>query len=283
VPDAIALDAETGAQVACASVNVLPPPEVSGAAYDEPYFLGACVGYEEWRAHNGEQVSGRYPGVLALAGLRADETLVDVGAGRGELVACAGRLGARAIGIEYSEAALALAQRTLAAHGHPSGVQMVAADARALPLEDECADLVTMLDVIEHLTDVEQAAALAEAHRILRPGGRLLIHTMPNRLIYDVTYRIQRAWHPGRRRHWPRDPRNDYERQMHVGEQTARSLRARVFAAGLTQVDVRHGEMVYVGHVPDERAHATYHRLAAHRLTQRFGRNDLWARAVKAG
>jgi len=162
-------------------------------------------------------------------------------------------------------------------------VQMLAADARALPLEDNCADVVTMLDVIEHLTETEQAAALNEVHRILRPGGRLLIHTMPNRLIYDVTYRLQRGLHPGRRRRWPRDPRNDYERQMHVGEQTARSLRARLIAAGLAQVDVRHGEMVYVDHVPDPRAHTTYHRLAAHRLTRRFGRNDLWARAVKAG
>jgi len=263
-------------------VNLLPP-QVSETAYDEAYYLSACIGYSEWRESDGQQISGRYAGTLALTGLQAGETLVDVGAGRGELIVCAGELGASAIGIEYSEAAIKLAQRTLAAHGNPAGVQMLAADARALPLEDNCADVVTMLDVIEHLTETEQAAALNEVHRILRPGGRLLIHTMPNRLIYDVTYRLQRGLHPGRRRRWPRDPRNDYERQMHVGEQTARSLRARLIAAGLAQVDVRHGEMVYVDHVPDPRAHTTYHRLAAHRLTRRFGRNDLWARAVKAG
>jgi ubiquinone/menaquinone biosynthesis C-methylase UbiE len=263
-------------------VNVLPPPAVSGAAYDEPYYLGACIGYGEWRASDGEQMSGRYPGVLALAGLRAGETLVDIGAGRGELIVCAGELGANAIGIDYSEAALALAKQTLAAHGNPAGVRILAADARALPLEDACADLVTMLDVIEHLTDAEQATAMVEVRRILRPGGRVLIHTMPNRLIYDITYRLQRAWHPGRRG-WPRDPRNDYERQMHVGEQTRRSLRARLIAADLVEVDVRHGEMVYTDHVPDPRAHATYHRLAAHRMTRKFGRNDLWAWAVKAG
>jgi ubiquinone/menaquinone biosynthesis C-methylase UbiE len=260
----------------------LPPPEVSQAAYDEPYYLHACAGYDEWRSSGGQQVAGRYPGVLALAGLQAGETLVDIGAGRGELIVCAGELGASAVGIEYSEAALALAERTLAAHGNPAGVSMLAADARALPLEDASADLVTMLDVIEHLTVAEQVAALTEVRRILRPGGRVLIHTMPNRLIYDVTYRLQRAWHPGRRRRWPRDPRNDYERQMHVGEQTARSLRARLTEAGLARVDVRHGEMIYVGHVPDERAHLLYHRLAARRITARFGRNDLWGRAVRA-
>jgi ubiquinone/menaquinone biosynthesis C-methylase UbiE len=262
-------------------VSALPPPEVSQAAYDEAYYLDACAGFEEWQNSHGESFAGRYAGYLNLAGLQAGETLVDVGAGRGELIVCAGELGARAIGVEYSEAALALAETTLAAHGHPAGVEMLAADARALPVADASADLVTMLDVIEHLTEAEQAAALAEVHRVLAPGGRVLIHTMPNRLAYDVTYRLQRSWHPGRRRRWPRDPRNDYERRMHVGEQTAQSLRGRMRAAGLSDVDVRHGEMVYVGHVPDPGAQITYHRLAAHRLTERFGRFDLWGRAVR--
>jgi cyclopropane fatty-acyl-phospholipid synthase-like methyltransferase len=38
-----------------------------------------------------------------------------------------------------------------------------------------------MLDVVEHLTPTELDRTLAQARRILAPGGRLYIHTFPNR------------------------------------------------------------------------------------------------------
>jgi len=44
-----------------------------------------------------------------------------------------------------------------------------------LPLEDGSADLVTCLAVIEHVA--RPAALLAEARRVLRPGGRLVVTT----------------------------------------------------------------------------------------------------------
>jgi ubiquinone/menaquinone biosynthesis C-methylase UbiE len=260
----------------------LPPAAVPAAVYDERYYLNACLGYEEWRESGGARMAGLYPGVLARAGLRAGEQLVDVGAGRGELVVAAAELGAGAIGIEYSAAAVELSRRTLAAHGDPPGARMLLADARALPLPDGQADLVTMLDVIEHLTVGEQATVLREARRVMAPGGRILIHTLPNRLIYDVTYRFQRLLSRRRRRRWPGDPRNDYERLMHVGEQSAFSLWRALRAAGFANVRVTHGEMVYVDFVPDERARVTYARLAAHRLTAPLGRADLWGEARAA-
>jgi SAM-dependent methyltransferase len=257
------------------------PPTVPPSEYDESYYLSACMGYEEWRESGGERMAGLYEGVLERVGLRAGEALLDIGSGRGELVVAAAARGARAVGIEYSPAAVELSRRTLAAHGDPPGARVILADARTLPLADGEFDLVTMLDVIEHLTPSEQGDVLAQARRVLRPGGRIHVHTLPNRLIYDVTYRVQRLLRPARRRDWPRQPRIDYELRMHVGEHSARSLRRALTAAGFDEVQVTHGKMIYADFVPDERARGLFARLAAHRLTKPLGCADLWAEGVR--
>ena len=261
--------------------DALPPAAVPASVYDESYYLTHCMGYAEWRDSGGAEMGAQYEGVLEYkVGLRAGEALLDIGAGRGELVVAAAARGARAVGVEYSTTAVELSRQTLAAHGDPPGALVILADARALPLPDSDFDVVTMLDVIEHLTPGEQAHVLAQARRVLRPGGRLHVHTAPNRLIY-TTYRVQRALHPGRVRRWPRQPRHQYELTMHVGEHSARSLRRALTIAGFERVEVTHGEWVYESFVPDERARRLYWRLAAYRLTKPLGCADLWGVAVR--
>lgn len=259
----------------------LPDPVVPADAYDEAYYLEWNMGYEEWNADPGAPIHGTYSYALQRAGLAPGEVLVDIGTGRGELLALAMQRGAaRAVGLEYSEAAVALAHRTLAAHG--AKAEVLLADARAVPLPDDVADLVTMLDVVEHLSADELHRALCEARRILRPGGRIVAHTFPNRLIYDVTYRWQRLLVPGRRARWPKQPRGELEASMHVNEQSRGSLRRALKAAGFRAVDVGFGHMIHDSIVPedDPRARTTLHRLAAHRPTHPVGRADLWAQGV---
>jgi cyclopropane fatty-acyl-phospholipid synthase-like methyltransferase len=222
-------------------VAALPPPAVPPDAYDEHYYRQVCAGADAWRASDGAEADPLYEGALRLAGLRAGEVVVDVGCGRGELVAVAARLGAaRAVGIEYAAAAVALARETLAAADARATAEVLEADARALPFETGTIDLVTMLDVVEHLAPAELAAALLEARRVLRPGGRVFIHTMPNALIFRVTYRFQRLLH----RSWPANPRTEHERRMHVNEQTRGSLRRALRHAGFAAPDVWLGQWV---------------------------------------
>jgi SAM-dependent methyltransferase len=258
----------------------LPPPVVPPETYDEDYYLRTCLGHEQWARSDGAEAAGIYAGVLDLSELAPGEVLVDLGTGRGELPALAARRGAaRAVGVEYAPAALELARRTIAAHEADGRAEVIAADVRAVPLPDGLADLVTLIDVVEHLAPAELRAALGEARRLLRPGGRLLAHTMPNRTVYALTYRLQRLARPGRRARWPSDPRNEHERRLHVNEQTAGGLRRALRRAGFQSVRVRPGRWVHDEFVPDARARALYHRLAAHRLTAWLGAADLWATA----
>ena len=252
----------------------LPDPAVPSDAYDETYYREWCAGYEEWVSSSGAKVAGIYPGFLQRAGLQPGEVVVDIGTGRGELLAVAVEMGAaHAYGIEYSADAVRMANHTLAEHGVTDKAEVVLADARSVPLPDGVADLVCYVDVVEHLTPDELHASLRQARRLLKPGGRLVAHTMPNRLVYDVTYRALRAT-VGRR--WPADPRNELEHRMHVNEQTIRSLRTALERAGFT-ADVRLGAWIHDEFVPNERVRKVYRLLARAGPLRPLGVADLWA------
>jgi SAM-dependent methyltransferase len=249
----------------------LAPPAVSPDAYTEEYYRHHCGPHADWR--EGAELSPYYSGAIAFrVGLQEGERLVDLGAGRGELLAAAVHAGAAtAIGIEYAQAAIALAETTLRAQGVADRARIQLGDVRATGLPGGEADVVTLLDVVEHLAGAELAATLAEARRLLRPGGRIVVHTLPNRLLYDITYRIQRLAHP----RWPRDPRGELERQMHVNEQTRGSLRRALRGAGFGDVSVVYGDW-RLDHL-EQAAGRLWRRLAANPVTRPLGAADLWA------
>ena len=100
--------------------------------------------------------------------------LVDIGCGTGAnlpmLREAVGPQGA-VFGLDFSPLALQWAR----SEGEIEGgqIHLSQGDALALPLRDNCADIVTMLDVLEHLSDDNRA--LSEVHRILKPGGALIL------------------------------------------------------------------------------------------------------------
>jgi SAM-dependent methyltransferase len=108
-----------------------------------------------------------------LSGLQAPAVVVDLGCGDGSAlaVAAAGQTAHRFVGIDWSVAALRSAQAL--------GLTVVRAGVAAagLPVADAAADVVIMSELIEHLVDPD--GAVAEARRMLRPGGSLLLST-PN-------------------------------------------------------------------------------------------------------
>lgn len=265
-----------------AGSETIGAPAVPAEVYDSDYFLHRSAGSESWRSSDGAARDPLYDGSLALARLQPGEAVLDLGTGRGELLVAAVQRGAsRAVGVEYSSAAVALAQQTLDRAALAGQAQVIHADARELPVPDASFDLVTLLDVVEHLADDELTAALREARRALRPGGRIFVHTFPTRTLYEVTYRLQRASRPGRRELWPKNPRNQLERTMHINEQSLRSLRSALRTAGFGHVKVSTGAWIYTDFVPDAAAKRVYHRLARFPYLRRLAVADLWAEGIR--
>ncbi|HEX2105432.1 MAG TPA: class I SAM-dependent methyltransferase [Solirubrobacteraceae bacterium] len=93
--------------------------------------------------------------------------VVDVGCGDGALVRWLARRGARAIGVEVADEPLGRAR----AHEPVGDERYEQAGAQALPLSDGTADAVLFMNSLHHVPGELLDAALAEAARVLHPGG----------------------------------------------------------------------------------------------------------------
>ncbi|MEA2124752.1 MAG: arsenite methyltransferase [Solirubrobacteraceae bacterium] len=111
--------------------------------------------------------------VQEAIGASPGERILDVGCGPGfyvaELLERVGP-GGQVCGADTSAPMLAIAARRAAPHDN---VELVEAPATALPFDSGSFDGAISVQVLEYIDDV--AAALAELHRVLRPGGRVVI------------------------------------------------------------------------------------------------------------
>lgn len=116
---------------------------------------------------------------VALASLRAGETVLDLGSGGGFDVFIAGRrVGStgRVIGVDMTPEMLAKARRNTAAYRERSGLDNVEfrlGEIENLPVADASVDVVISNCVIN--LSVDKARVYAEIARVLRPGGRVAV------------------------------------------------------------------------------------------------------------
>jgi SAM-dependent methyltransferase len=104
-------------------------------------------------------------------------TLLDLGCGPGHLLEKALGRGLRVTGVDASPRSIARVVERLG--GRPGFQGAQAGPASAVPLPDACADIVTVVETVEHLDDAQLAGVLREAGRLLRPGGHVVV-TTPN-------------------------------------------------------------------------------------------------------
>jgi 2-polyprenyl-3-methyl-5-hydroxy-6-metoxy-1,4-benzoquinol methylase len=195
-------------------------PTVPSREYDEKW-IKETWGWdtpEYFIQTQGRNLRPRIVSSLALADLKPGMRVLDIGCGRGEVVLYCGRLGIHALGVDYSREALEVAEKAKA--GHPEQEQefmhFIRADVKNLRA-DEPFDRIFLLDLIEHLHDWELREIFRICHGLLKSSGALIIHTLPNKWLYEITYgKLLRLFMP-----WlPSDPRSEKEKAIHVNEMT---------------------------------------------------------------
>ncbi len=137
-----------------------PPLDVS-----EAYDLAAPL-YDAWK-WQALWRAAELPFIRAVLEPQGPARLLDVGCGTGWYLQHLSPWCAEAVGVDLSQGMLAQARRRL------PEAELVQADARDLPFGEGRFDLVLSTRVLSHIAGPE--AALAEARRVLRPGGLVVV------------------------------------------------------------------------------------------------------------
>jgi ubiquinone/menaquinone biosynthesis C-methylase UbiE len=113
--------------------------------------------------------------------------VLDVGSGNGYVLSRYAAEGASVDGVDITPKAIELCQRRFAHAGLSGSFQV--ARAEELPFADATFDCVCSMGVLHHVSDTE--LAVAEIHRVLKPGGRLIVMFYHrNSAQYQFKYRL---------------------------------------------------------------------------------------------
>jgi demethylmenaquinone methyltransferase / 2-methoxy-6-polyprenyl-1,4-benzoquinol methylase len=112
--------------------------------------------------------------LVALSGAGPGMRALDLACGTGDISFGLAERGARVVGLDITVRMLQIASRKphRVAHSAPHAPRFLAGDMMALPLADAQFDLVTAGYGLRNVPRLEPA--IAEIHRVLRPGGLLL-------------------------------------------------------------------------------------------------------------
>src|SRR5580692_4205681 len=135
------------------------------------YFARNAARWDELRTLYVEEAAVE-AAVLAAVGPGPYRRLVDLGSGTGRMPTLLADRVESAIGLDLSQQMLNIARRNAAEAGLDR-LELRHGDIFETRLAGGCADLVVVHQVLHYLSD--PAAALAEAARLVAPGGRLLI------------------------------------------------------------------------------------------------------------
>jgi ubiquinone/menaquinone biosynthesis C-methylase UbiE len=114
--------------------------------------------------------------VVAALRLRQGMTVADIGAGMGYFaLPIAREIGksGKVLAVDFQVEMLELLRDKLSRSSYPENIELVKGEAASTTLPDRSVDLVFLANVWHELDD--HAAVLAEAKRIVRPGGRIAI------------------------------------------------------------------------------------------------------------
>ena len=109
--------------------------------------------------------------------LRRVPIVVDLGAGPGFIVDLLVKRGIKTIAIDTSEESLVVLTERM--RGNPNFLGARVSQSSSIPMDDGEADMILLIETVEHLSDQVLRGLLAEAHRVMKPGAVIVI-TTPN-------------------------------------------------------------------------------------------------------
>lgn len=121
----------------------------------------------------------------------ASKTLVDVGSSFGWLEKELEDVGINLIGVDPDPNSVKFARKNL-----KNKAKFMMGSVLNIPLKNKSCDIVTLLDVIEHIPREKELVALAEINRILKKGGYLLLSTPNSHPLINL---LDPAWYFGHR------------------------------------------------------------------------------------
>lgn len=173
------------------------------------------------------------------AGIGPGDRVLDVGCGTAELsILMAGRRGARVVGIDLSPGMLEVGRRKVERAGLGDRIELSEGNALDLPFADAGFDAVASAFVMRNVADLDRA--LAEMHRVVRPGGRLAVMELshpPNALV-RVPFWLYFQAVPPLLGSWARDAYSWLPRSLRTFPDAA-GLVARLQRAGWADVGYR--------------------------------------------
>ena len=168
--------------------------------------------------------------------LQPGELVLDLGCGAGRHVFQSLRNGARVVAFDYDLDELrevAALCGAMAVEGEIERATDAAAcrgDAVRLPFPDDTFDRIIAAEVLEHIP--EDAAAIAELHRVLKPGGRIAV-TVPAWLAEQLCWRLSEEYHA------------PFVEGGHVRIYTEHDLRRKLRAVGLAPGGAHHAHALH--------------------------------------
>lgn len=180
----------------------------------------------------------------------AKERVLDIGCGAGEFTFALAARGFECVGVDFTESLVHAGRKLAEEHRALFRVPpvLLCGDVNEMQVAGQF-DLITLNDVVEHLSDLELLPLLRTCRRLLRPRGKLLIHTPNGRSLLNWTeptirgrlfdlYRRQVR----RQRPYQKDIRQAYYDQVHINVMGEGKLRKLARAADFSDMRVIYDE-----------------------------------------
>lgn len=191
--------------------------------YDENYYMADCGGYHEFIQSDGRILDHRLEQMFLLCEPNNQDTILDIGCGRGELTFALSKSAKKVVGIDYSQAAIDIANKYFGNKTNKN-LTYICGDIMSIDVSEKYNKII-MADVYEHIEAEVMENLLERVSYLLTDDGMLFIHTAPNLDYYETVYSKMVKEEREKGRFLPKNPRSRYEDRMHINEQSTGSLR----------------------------------------------------------